>query len=531
MGFNQKGMTEMMMYRALLQGAGLLVVLAVAACGGGGGDSPAAPPAPSTPVAPEQPNPPLTPAPPSAPPPPPVTPVPVVTDRIEALDTGLPRLAPQMSATAVARRTGGPVATPVNLGPLPNAQGFEKKATERAALAKGAPQQIGVARPVAATARPRDMLGQLQWQAVGGGLQRAAVSFKAEGAHGVRLGVLVRNLPAGTVLRFYAQAGGDAVQITGEEVLRTIQRNLDAGDKGDAARTYWGPDFGGAETTLELQVPVAARLEELDIAVPTLSHFFVSPDQATAASFAKVGESGSCNIDVSCQADLSAESRAVARMIFVQEGGSYLCTGTLLNDISSSRIPYFLSAHHCISTQTVASTLTTDWFYRSTSCNTGSANPGAQKVTGGAALLFADSQTDTSFMRLNSAPPQGVVYAGSYFGQVTQSSPVLGIHHPRGDLQKTSAGSVEAFSYCSNEQCFPSTQQDGRYYSVGWVSGTTEGGSSGSGLFSTIDAKRYVVGQLYGGASSCQAPTGRDFYGRFDLPFQLAIKTWLTPGL
>lgn len=151
MGFNQKGMTEMMMYRALLQGAGLLVVLAVAACGGGGGDSPAAPPAPSTPVAPEQPNPPLTPAPPSAPPPPPVTPVPVVTDRIEALDTGLPRLVPQMSATAVARRTGGPVATPVNLGPLPNAQGFEKKATERAALAKGAPQQIGVARPVAAT--------------------------------------------------------------------------------------------------------------------------------------------------------------------------------------------------------------------------------------------------------------------------------------------------------------------------------------------------------------------------------------------
>ena len=531
MGFNQKGMTEMMMYRALLQGAGLLVVLAVAACGGGGGDSPAAPPAPSTPVAPEQPNPPLTPAPPSAPPPPPVTPVPVVTDRIEALDTGLPRLAPQMSATAVARRTGGPVATPVNLGPLPNAQGFEKKATERAALAKGAPQQIGVARPVAATARPRDMLGQLQWQAVGGGLQRAAVSFKAEGAHGVRLGVLVRNLPAGTVLRFYAQAGGDAVQITGEEVLRTIQRNLDAGDKGDAARTYWGPDFGGAETTLELQVPVAARLEELDIAVPTLSHFFVSPDQATAASFAKVGESGSCNIDVSCKAELNAESRAVARMIFVQEGGSYLCTGTLLNDISSSRIPYFLSAHHCISTQTVASTLTTDWFYRSTSCNTAIANPGAQKVTGGAALLFADSQTDTSFMRLNSAPPQGVVYAGSYFGQVTQSSPVVGIHHPRGDLQKTSAGSVEAFSYCSNEQCFPSTQQDGRYYSVGWVSGTTEGGSSGSGLFSTIDAKRYVVGQLYGGASSCQAPTGRDFYGRFDLPFQLAIKTWLTPGL
>ena len=42
----------------------------------------------------------------------------------------------------------------------------------------------------------------------------------------------------------------------------------------------------GAETTLELQVPVAARLEELDIAVPTLSHFFVSPgDRVTVSSW------------------------------------------------------------------------------------------------------------------------------------------------------------------------------------------------------------------------------------------------------
>ena len=348
---------------------------------------------------------------------------------------------------------------------------------------------------------------------------------------GVRLGLVVRQLPPGTVLRFYTQAGGDPVQVSGADVLRSIQRNLDAGDTGDAARTYWGPDFGGAETTLELEVPVAARLEqELDIAVPTLSHFFVSPDQATAASFAKVGESGTCNIDVSCKPELSAESRSVARMVFVIDGGSFLCTGTLLNDAQSSKAPHFLSAHHCISTQTVASSLTTDWFYRSSACNNATVNLGTQKVTGGAQLLFADSQTDTSFMRLNSAPPQGVVYAGSYVGAVNTTAAVVGIHHPRGDLQKTSAGSVAQFSYCSNEQCFPETQQDGKFYTVGWAEGTTEGGSSGSGLFFTLGSTRYLVGQLYGGSSSCEAPTGRDHYGRFDLPFKLAIKTWLMPG-
>lgn len=506
-----------MTYRASFKLAGLFMAVAMTACGGGGGTENSVTPAP-TPPAPEQPTTPTS----------PVTPTPVNTDRIEPLDSGLPKSASDTAAKSAAR-SGTVAPAAVRLGPLEDAQALVKKATQ-APLTKGAPQQIGVSRPVSATAKPSDLRGQLQWQPVGGGLQRAAISFTADGAQGVRLGVVVRQLPVGTVLRFYAQAGGEVVQVTGEEVLRTIQRNLDAGDKGDAARTYWGPDFGGAETTLELQTPVAARLEELDIAVPTLSHFFVSPDQATAASFAKVGESGTCNIDVSCKPELSAESRSVARMTFVIEGGSYLCTGTLLNDIQSSKTPHFLSAHHCISTQTVASSLTTDWFFRSASCNSGSVNAGTQRVAGGAQLLFADSQTDTSFMRLNSPAPQGSVFAGSYFGSVTPEVPVVGIHHPRGDLQKTSAGSVLQFSYCSNEQCFPGTQQDGGFYTVGWNSGTTEGGSSGSGLFFTIGSTRYLVGTLYGGSSSCQAPAGRDHYGRFDLPFKSALKTWLMPG-
>jgi lysyl endopeptidase len=395
---------------------------------------------------------------------------------------------------------------------------------------EGVPHQIGVPRAVSATAKSQDLASQLKWEPMGGGLQRAAVSFSAEGAQGVRLGVLVRQLPAGTVFRFYAQAGGEAVQVTGEEVLRTIERNLNAGGKGDSARTYWGPDFGGAETTLEVQAPLTARLEELDIAVPTLSHFFVSPDQATAASFAKMGESASCNIDAPCKPELSAESRSVARMLFVIEGGSYLCTGTLLNDSQSSKTPHFLSAHHCISTQTVASSLNTDWFYRSTACNSGALNASTQRVAGGAELLFADSQTDTSFMRLNSPAPQGSVFAGSYFGSITPEVPVVGIHHPRGDVQKTSAGSILQFSYCSNEQCFPGTAQDGGFYTVGWNSGTTEGGSSGSGLFFTVGSTRYLVGTLYGGSSSCAVPDGRDYYGRFDLPFKSSIKTWLMPG-
>ena len=55
----------------------------------------------------------------------------------------------------------------------------------------------------------------------------------------------------------------------------------------------------------------------------------------------------------------------------------------------------------------------------------------------------------------------------------------------------------------------------------------TEAGSSGSGLYKTIGTTNYLVGQLYGGSSSCTAPTAADAYGRFDTAFNAALSRWL----
>ena len=324
----------------------------------------------------------------------------------------------------------------------------------------------------------------------------------------MRLGLLVRALPAGTTLRFYAQAGEAVFEVSGKEVLGTIARNLQAGDTGDAARTYWSPDFGGAETTLELELPANADLAQLDIAVPTLSHFYVSPDRAAQSGLTKVGEAATCNIDVSCRPDSSSESRSVARMIFVENGSAFVCTGTLLNDVQSSSTPYFLSANHCVSTQAAASTVTTDWFFRSAACNTNEVNAGAQRLYGGATLLYAEAATDTAFMRLNAAPPAGIVFAGSYFGAVAEGAGALSIHHPQGDLQKVNESTVRQFDNCTFEGCQVSTPKDGGFLTVRLRAGTTEDGSSGSGLFLPIGGKRYVVGELLGGAASCQTPAG-----------------------
>lgn len=487
----------------------IAVVLAatLAACGGGEGGEGSADTPDSVP----------TPAPAPAP-----VPEPQPVDRIEPYDTGdvVVKVAPSASR---ALQAGVSVARVV-LGPVAGGAMAQKS------MALGAAEpQIGVGRDVSALAAYSDFSALLRWIDTERGTRIAALSVTAQGAKGVRLGVLVRELPAGAVLRFYAQGGHSVAEVTRQQIMATIDRNLQAGTPDEAAHTYWSPDFGGPETTVEVEIPVSAAAASVKLAVPRLSHYVLSPDETEARGLAKVGESGSCEVDVMCKPEFLDQSRSVMRMIFVRDANTYLCSGTLLNDIRSSGTPYLLSANHCISTQVEASSVITDWFYRSAACNSGTVGAGAQRRMGGATLLHANAATDTSFMRLNDAPPPGVVYAGAYFGSLDAGLSLAGVHHPKGDLQKFSQGYLLRFSTCSGELCDASDRNQGTFLTMGWHQGVTEGGSSGSGLFHTIGDKRYVVGQLYGGASSCQAPAGQDHYGRFDVAYRSALKQWLNP--
>ena len=213
-----------------------------------------------------------------------------------------------------------------------------------------------------------------------------------------------------------------------------------------------------------------------------------------------------------------------------------MCTGTLLNNSASDRIPYFLTARHCISNQTAASSLVTTWFMRAAFCGSSKTNAGSQVSRGGATLLYEQANTDTAFMRLNTAPPQGVVYAGWSFSPDTLTSRLLmtAIHHPRGDLQKVSEGLIDGFSTCSEIttgfSCTAATVSSGKYLNMSWFSGVTESGSSGSGLFAQKNGQLYLVGQLAGGSSSCSAPSRKDFYGRFDVVYNAALHQWLSPN-
>ena len=509
---------------AIQQKTWLLVgglALVVAGCGGGSssssGDGGTTPTDPTTPVTPTQPN---------------------LSERIEPFDT-LAKSTEASAAASAQSASGGalygqaakPFIRTVSLG-APAASLLQKStATATGNLEKAAEAvQIGAKRDVAATATVAGLQSQLSWQPGSGGTQLAAIAFDSATAQGVRLGVWVKSLPAGAVLRFYGASGGEAVQVTGAELEAQAAQLRQSGADDQTVHTYWSPDFGGTQTVLEIQVPAGADVQQVQVAVPRLSHFTQSAAQAQKSVDEKAG-SGSCNVDLMCQPDYLAQGRSVARMTYTREDGlSYLCTGTLLNDATTSKTPYFLTANHCVSTQAQASTLITDWFYHSASCGSSTVSTDTRRLTKGSTLLYSTASTDTSFVQLNEAPPAGVVYAGSYFGAaLSAGSGIAGVHHPSGDMEKLSVGTLKGYGQCGNGTCLDTDVSSGTFYGVNWQQGTTEGGSSGSALFYSIGSQRYVSGQLYGGNASCREPNGTDYYGRFDVSYKAKIKQWLNP--
>ncbi|PPU36625.1 endoproteinase ArgC [Xanthomonas sp. CFBP 7912] len=276
----------------------------------------------------------------------------------------------------------------------------------------------------------------------------------------------------------------------------------------------WSPTVSGEDLLVELSLPAGLYPENFSLSIPQLSHLDISPtasprDMMTIA----IGESDSCQNDIVCRANpttgFTSAAKAVARMVFTTSQGSFLCTGTLLNNTNTPKRNLFWTAAHCISTQTVANTLQTYWFYDAASCNGNTASSQATTLTGGAFLRHANTTRDTALLELKTAPPSGAFYAAWNSAAIgATGTSIVGIHHPSGDVKKYSLGTVTGLN----------TSIDGQspFYRVAWNDGVTEGGSSGSGLFTIASGGAYQLrGGLYGGYSYCTAQTDPDYYSRF----------------
>lgn len=204
-----------------------------------------------------------------------------------------------------------------------------------------------------------------------------------------------------------------------------------------------------------------------------------------------VEQEAACHLDVTCSQQWAQTARGVGMILFEQDGSTGVCSGSMLNTRGSSFVPYFLTAAHCLKTESVARTVLSFWGFQSASCN---ARPpelrDVPRTRGGARLLstlgdFGDAKGDMTFLEILGDLPDGVFFQGWDPSPQPFGSQVVGIHHPRGTYKRISGGSIVPDRIFDTDAA--------TYAMVAETNGRTERGSSGSALFSEPGV---VVGAL-----------------------------------
>ncbi|NBC49292.1 MAG: hypothetical protein GVY22_15230 [Gammaproteobacteria bacterium] len=393
--------------------------------------------------------------------------------------------------------------------------------------------RLGFGRAIPDDALPAALTDPARWQTRPDGGRRLALSITSPRALGLRLGLAVGVLPAQASLRVFSADTVDLAPISGAEISVSLAHDraalAEAGERPAEASLFWTPLVLGDTLSLELTLPAGVELEALAIRLDRVSHLFRLP-------FTLAGEADDladdCHLDLACSDDplLERLARATAILLYtLPDGGSSACSGVLLADSDpETRIPYLVTAHHCIPDQIRASSLETYWGHRAEDCGE-RPNREPVRVTGGADLLNARKTLDTALVRLRADPPPAAVFADWSATLPEPDTEILSVHDPLGRTAKVARGRLSHYWHCEEvAYCGEDAEPDGiHYFGVTWAEGLTSGGSSGAGAFRADTGE--LVGLLTGGLSGCKEPEGPDDFGRFDWAYRDGLWRWLGP--
>lgn len=387
------------------------------------------------------------------------------------------------------------------------------------ALQVGVPMRIGVHRDV--PGGPINVTGAGTWSKLADGTAVWSIKLELPDAEAVRVHFSKFDLPRDTRVVL----GGDAGTPT------TLLEGDDATQRG----AFWAMATSGAEVLIEYQDPggnAGVPRIEIDKVAHIYRGFKTQPPGAVEDESITASALLPCQEDVNCLNGLDLNARdAVARIIFSVPGqGTFVCSGALLNDVDDNTFAgYFLTANHCIDSQTVATSVTAYWFYQTTSCG-GSLPSLSTRPRSNRAILLATSSrflggNDSTLLRFENDPSDEQGFAAWTTDSPNNNQTVIGIHHPGGSYKRYSMGRV------TQQQPICGSLPLTRYLYNDWDVGTTEPGSSGSPLF---NENFEVVGQLFGicffqgTEPGCDNPSDyNNLFGRFSFTFPL-ISSFLT---
>ncbi|MBO4489139.1 MAG: T9SS type A sorting domain-containing protein [Bacteroidales bacterium] len=399
----------------------------------------------------------------------------------------------------------------------------DKLMAEDAWAEKGTPMRVGVVHSVDYTF---NNCGRKDVLADGSTLWR--LSLKSPGALIMTVIFSEFNIPEGASLHIY---NGDRSQLTGtytnEDFLNTNG-------------FMESEDILDDELVIEYHEPANA-LYHGNIRIERVKHIYKDFLGLKDSGKGNIGDAeGNCHLNVVCPvADPWRDQvQSVVCISITENGGAFLCSGAMINNVRQDKTPYVFTANHC-STYPDA-TFKFYFEYQTTTCD---GNYGSYRVcTGGTVVASSGysgsnynvgSGSDFLLLKITGALSplyrDNIVFAGWDAGGY--SSVGAAIHHPGGDYKKISLPyAVTSFGGSYN-----------KYWTVGWYyppygenKGCTEQGSSGSPLF---NANGLIIGSLSTGSSACDYPQGTDNYGKISYSWTnnnnynnaKKLKPWLDP--
>lgn len=301
------------------------------------------------------------------------------------------------------------------------------------------------------------------------------------------------NIPEGATFHIYS---GDYKQLTGTYTNSDVQQN----------GYLVSEDIMGDEMIFEYYEPATALYHGV-IELASVSHIYRDFMNIMSSKGHWGQAEGTCHYDVICSEGdpwrTQIRSVVCIRTHCPSDGGDYMCSGAMINNVRRDKTPYVYSADHCLNNDT-NSTFKFYFEYEALTC--GGTSGYFNRVANGGVIRAHDKLTTSSdFLLLeitgdiNPNYANNIVFAG--WDANGAASAGAGVHHPGGDFKKIS---------------FPqSVSSSGKYWRVSWYTnpnrGCTEQGSSGSPLF---NASGLIIGSLSNGSSACDYPSGKDNYGK-----------------
>jgi hypothetical protein len=263
------------------------------------------------------------------------------------------------------------------------------------------------------------------------------------------------------------------------------------------------------------------------------------------------GTSGDCEINANCntEEDFQPEKRAVVRIRTVKTAGfsTYIgwCTGTIIANTNNDDTPYLITADHCYNYflngeyEVASADDLKEWLFYFNYDSPDCTNPISEGVLAESKMLGAtykansgtagDADSDFCLLELkNKIPEDYNPFWAGWDSKNKASAAGYSYHHPSGDIKK-----INIYTKPLISSQFDNDGPSNTHWKVGWDSGVTEGGSSGSSIFNSAGQ---IVGILTGGATSCSTPNDNDYYGKLSYSWKYKedqgsqLKHWLDPG-